>query len=224
MKHITTISLAVLGLAFWLHSGSAKNDVQISRGIASEINDDLDEEGVYENLEVRRDKTKPQIKNKSKEDKRQNVPKKDKKEDLLDDSEFSKINPGDLWKQCQTGDRNACRSLGVACQQKDYDACYFVGNFLAEADAAKAIPYYKAACEQMSHANSCFELATILSESHDETSKELATGYMSTSCFEGNISACLKLAENDSDPDQREFYLAEAYKIQIIKDSQTIVR
>ena len=116
--------------------------------------------------------------------------------------------------ECRTGKRDACQMLGRSCQEGDYEACFSVGSILAEKDTAKAVPYYRAACEQINHVNSCYEIAMILIDARDESQKDRIFSYLNISCFGGNATACLKLAEVDPDPAQRDLYLAEAQKFQ----------
>ncbi len=116
--------------------------------------------------------------------------------------------------ECRMGKRDACQMLGRSCQEGDYEACFSVGSLLAEKDTTKATPYFKAACEQINHVNSCYEIAMILLDARDESHKDRIFSYLNISCFGGNATACLKLAEVDPDPAQRDLYLAEAHKFQ----------
>ncbi len=133
----------------------------------------------------------------------------------------SQPNYEDPRYECRMGKRDACQMLGRSCQEGDYEACFSVGSLLAEKDITKAMPYFKAACEQINHVNSCYEIAMILLDSRDESHKDRIFSYLNISCFGGNATACLKLAEVDPDPAQRDLYLAEAHKFQTQEFSGT---
>lgn len=125
----------------------------------------------------------------------------------------------DKFSECRDGNRAACKVLSGLCQERDFDACFYIGQILGPGNIERATKYYKFACEQISHADSCFELAMTLQTSRNETDRESANSFFHLACFEGNVTACLKLADTTPDPEQRELYLAEASRFQEIKDS-----
>lgn len=114
--------------------------------------------------------------------------------------------------QCQSGNWQACKKLHISCQQRNYGDCFTLARKLSESSQKRAIPYYKLACEQNSHMESCLNLALARLE-FEEPSEEILR-YLHKACVDGGISmACLEMAENDPDPERRDHYKSYAQKL-----------
>ncbi len=212
MKFLTLLFFSLLGLFVWLVLNGSKpinnNLIEPISEIETSQNSDLEksdgEKNDEHNLNIRRIiASSPGQKN---------------PEDASDTTDYQ--SPAkEKFAECRDGNQDACKVLSSLCQERDFDACYYIGQVLGRGNIERATKYYKFACDQISHADSCYELAMTMQTSRNETDINNANSYFHVACFEGNVTACLKLADLTPDPEQRELYLAEASRFQEIKAS-----
>ncbi len=249
MRQNAILLLTILGISIWFFSKPQNNPSKIHRGIASQHEFDADdgeeEYDFYESVNTKKSQdAKPVLENKlngkPKEQKAptQNPP---KAIDTLEDSEFSKLDINRLIKLCQFGDRAACHKSGTkilatdpkslqaakllarGCSLKSFEDCHQVGEILKNSHGSRrALPYFKAACEQASLPDSCFETATITSEKSQTAAEiEKTKEYFNIACLEGNAKGCLSLATFYANNwSKHQYYINEACKLDPSTDSR----
>lgn len=223
MRNYAVFFLTCMGLSSWYFTNPTPSANMFGRTLASQYDedDDSDEEyDLHESVNVRKgfdsklDKKGKKKLIKRTEPKAPSPSPSDKVKDVLEDSEFSNLEVDRLIKLCEYGDKAACRMGGNilltsadsymqaaklfarSCSLRSFSDCQKVGELLkASLGGEKALPYFKAACEQAGLADSCFEAAEIsmqkgqLSPAEIEKTKE----YFTIACYEGNEKGCSSL-------------------------------
>ena len=244
MKQNTILLFTFLGISVWFFANPAPHHTNMKRSLASQVDiDDEDEEyDFHESINVKKDKDAKPILKKGKSDKK-NAPHETPNKkimDVLEDSEFSKLDTDRLIKLCKFGNKDACHDAGLklisadpksiqatqlfarGCSLKNYSDCHQVGELLKNTFGSnKALPYFRAACEQAGLADSCFEAAVITSEKSQTASDLQKTNeYFNIACLEGNAKGCLSLAGFYANNwSKHQYYLTEACRIDSSLDS-----
>ncbi len=221
MTKIKYLLITILGLSFWFigNSNSQKSRPE-SRGPANEdfeMRETFDEEDTdyYESYQFQRDSSHPAKAEEgrpspSEPSKVKKKKTKKSKDPIGDDVEWSK-NSNDLRRdRCRAGDALTCYELGKslmatdaregtkfiaqACNLRDFTACEETGKILKQWQGADAaIGYFKAACDNASYADGCYETASYL-ESRGLASVDKISDYYRIACLEGNSQSCERFA------------------------------